>query len=130
VDGWYVDLPGLGCEEGRDGVGFVSSHFQAAGTPLRRDRIQITRLGTAPHGFAVAEKARKIEAGKTTTAQLELLELSEAPVDAGLFTLPAGYSPALRNPSGGYDMLKPDTLANRTQEYWMLLVRTVQSWLR
>jgi hypothetical protein len=130
VDGWYIDLPGLGCEERPSGVGFLTSYFQAAGKPLRRDRIQIKRLGTAPRGFAVAEKTTKNEAGKTITGQLELIELSEAPLDAGLFTLPAGYSPALRNPSGGYDMLKPDTLANRTQQYWALLVRTVQAWFR
>jgi hypothetical protein len=107
VDGWYINLPGLGCEDGPNGVGFLTSYSQAAGKPLRRDRIQIKRLGTAPHGFAVAEKATKNEAGKTITAQLDLIELSEAPLDAGLFTLPAGYSQALRNPSGGYDMLKP-----------------------
>jgi hypothetical protein len=130
VDGWYIDLPGLGCEERPSGVGFLTSYFQAAGQPLRRDRIQIKRLGTAPRGFAVAEKTTRNEAGKTITGQLELIELSEAPLDAGLFTLPAGYSPALRNPSGGYDMLKPDTLANRTQQYWALLVRTVQAWFR
>jgi hypothetical protein len=130
VDGWYIDLPGLGCEERPSGVGFLTSYFQAAGKPLRRDRIQIKRLGTAPRGFAVAEKTTKNEAGKSITGQLELIELSEAPLDTGLFTLPAGYSPALRTPSGGYDMLKPDTVANRTQQYWALLVRTVQGWFR
>jgi hypothetical protein len=124
VDGWYVDLPGLGCEESR-GVGF--SYLMASSG--KRDRVQIKRLGTAPHGFTVEETSRKVEAGLTTISKTELLECSEVPLDASLFEVPAGYSPALRT-ARGFDMTKADTLGNRLQWYWAELTKSVQRWFR
>jgi hypothetical protein len=125
VDGWYVDLPGLGCEEAR-GVGF--SYLMAFSG--KRDRVQIKRLGTAPHGYPVEETSSKIEAGLTAISKAELLEFSEAPLDAALFEVPAGYSPALRTARGGFDMTRPDTLSNRLQSYWAELTTSVQRWFR
>jgi hypothetical protein len=124
VDGWYVDLPGLGCEESRS-VGF--SYLMASSG--KRDRVQIKRLGTAPHGYTVEETSRKVEAGLTAISKTELLEFSETPLDASLFEAPAGYSPASRT-ARGLDMTKADTLGNRLQWYWAELTTSVQRWFR
>jgi hypothetical protein len=125
VDGWYIDLPGLGCRESR-GVGF--GYLMASSG--KRERVQIKRLGKAPRGYAVEETSRQIEAGRTTISKVELLDFSEAPLDAALFEVPAGYSPALPTPRGGFDMTRPDTLSNRVQSYWAELTTTVQRWFR
>jgi hypothetical protein len=125
VDGWYIDLPGLSCRESR-GVGFG----YVVATSGKRDRIQIRRLGTASRGYPVEETSRQTEAGRTTISKVELLEFSEAPLDASLFDVPAEYSPALPTAHGGFDMTKPDTLGNRLQSYWAELTTSVQRWFR
>jgi hypothetical protein len=125
VDGWYIDLPGLSCRESRSvGFGYVVA------TSGKRDRIQIRRLGTASRGYPVDETSRQTEAGRTTISKVELLEFSEAPLDASLFDVPAEYSPALRTAHGGFDMTRPDTLGNRLQSYWAELTTSVQRWFR
>jgi len=125
-DGWYIDLPGLGCRESRSGVtvGFV------AGAPGKRDRLQVKRLGTASRGYAVEETTLRTEAGRTTISKVELIEFSEATLDSSLFELPAGYSQALRTARGGFDMTKPDTLGNRLQSHWAELTASAQRWFR
>ena len=125
VDGWYIDLPGLSCRESR-GVGFG----YVVATSGKRDRVQIKRMGTATHGYAIEETSRQTEAGRTTISKVELLEFSEDSLDASLFEVPADYSPALRTPHGGIDMTRPDTLGNRLQSYWAELTTSVQRWLR
>jgi hypothetical protein len=125
VDGWYIALPGLGCQESR-GVGF--GYFMAGSSKC--DRMQIKRLGTASGGYAVGETSRRTEAGRTTISKVELIEFSEAPLDASLFDVPAGYSPALRTAHGGFDMTRPDTLGDRLQSYWAELTTSVQHWFR
>jgi len=125
VDGWYMDLAGLGCQESR-GVGFG----YLAATSGKRDRVQIKRLGNASRGYAIEETTLRTEAGRTTISKVELVEFSEATLDASLFEVPAGYSPALRTPRGGFDMTKPDTLSNRLQSYWAELSTSVQHWFR
>jgi hypothetical protein len=125
VDGWYIDLPGLGCRESR-GVEF--GYLMASSG--KRDRVQIKRLGTAPRGYAVEETSRQIEAGRTTISKVELLDFSETPLDESVFKVPAGYSPALPTPRGGFDMTRPDTLGNRVQSYWAELTTSVQRWFR
>jgi len=47
-----------------------------------------------------------------------LIELSEHSLDWSLFNIPRDYRPALPLFRGGYDMTKPDTVANRLQVYW------------
>jgi hypothetical protein len=125
VDGWYIDLPGLGCQESR-GIGFG----YLVATSGKRDQVQIKRLGTASRGYAIEEATHRTEAGQTTISKVELIEFSEAALDASLFELPAGYSPALRTARGGFDMTKADTLSNRMQSYWVELTASVQRWFR
>ncbi len=127
-DGWYVDLPGLGCQDSGQGIGFLHASFRPAGRP--QDRIHVRRLGTAPAGFAIEETTKRTENGSSTTGKVELVEFSEAPLDDALFDVPAGYSPALRTPRGGYDLTKPDTLANRVQVYWAELELWTRQWFR
>jgi hypothetical protein len=126
VDGWYIDLPGLGCDESRSGVtvGYLVA------TSGKRDRVQIKRRGTASRGYAIEETTLRTEAGETTISKVELIEFSEAALDASLFELPAGYSPALPTLRGGFDMSRPDTLGNRLQSYWAELTASAQRWFR
>jgi hypothetical protein len=125
VDGWYIDLPGLGCQESR-GTGLGWSTVGSG----KSDRVRFRKLGTAQRGYAIEETSRQTQAGRTTISRVELLEFSEAPLDASLFELPAGYSPALHQPRGGYDMSKPDTLSNRLQSYWAELTTSMRQWFR
>jgi hypothetical protein len=124
-DGWYIDLPGLGCADSGQRIGFLSASF----VPDRRhDRVHFKRLGTAPAGFPLEETIIKTEQGKSAVSKLELLEFSEAPLDDALFKAPEGYSPALSTPHGGYDMTRPETLANRVQVYWAELRDWTRQW--
>ncbi|HZQ67291.1 MAG TPA: hypothetical protein VFA68_02130 [Terriglobales bacterium] len=126
TDGWYIDLPGLGCQESQNGIGFVWSSSRLGNAPARHDRINITHLGTAPHGYALEQVIKRTEDGRTMVGKIELLEFSEAPVDAKLFEIPPGYSPALRTPQGGFDMTKADTFANRLAQFWAELKASAQ----
>ena len=54
----------------------------------------------------------------TTTSKIELIEFSDAPLDAALFTVPAEYRPALPDLFGGFDLTKADTVMNRLHSYW------------
>jgi len=113
TDGWYIDLPGLGCQD-RASSGFA---FLTVGT--RMDRFQIKWLGKAPKGYPIEETSLRTEAGKKTINKVELLEISEAPLNPSIFELPAGYTKALQTGDGGIDMTKPDTASNRAEYYWM-----------
>src|SRR5437660_10090955 len=107
TDGWYIDLPGFGCREASSGFG-----FGVLGSGNRRDRFQIKWLGKAPRGYPIEETALRTEAGKETISKVELLEVSEAPLNPSLFDLPARYRLALQTGNGGADLTKPDTISN------------------
>lgn len=125
TDGWYIDLPGLGCQDS-DNIGFVWATTRLANTAAQHDRINITHLGTAAHGYALQQVIKRTEEGRTTLGKIELLEFSEAPINASIFEVPSGYSPALRTLQGGYDMTKPDTFANRLAQLWAELKASAQ----
>ena len=124
TDGWYVDLPGFGCQDG------ASSGFARLGFGNRRDRLQIKWLGKAPRGYPIEEISVITESGNKTTDKVELLEISEAPLNPSLFELPAGYRRALQTRYGGADLTKPDTLSNRAQRYWTELTFWVRGLFR
>jgi hypothetical protein len=115
TDGWYIDLPGLGCQD-RASSGFA---FLSNGT--RQDRFQFKWLGKAPRGYPIEETSLRTEAGKKTISKVELLEISEAPLNPSIFELPAGYRRALQTWNGGADLTKPDNVSNRAQDYWTRL---------
>jgi len=119
TDGWYIDLPGLGCQEqASSGFGFARL---AVSTGNRQDRLQIKWLGKAPRGYPIEETSLITEAGNKTISKVELMEISEAPLNPSIFELPAGYRRALQTGNGGADLTKPDTLSNRAQYYWARL---------
>ena len=112
TDGWYVDLPGFGCQErALNGVARVS-------VGNRQDRFQTKWLGKAFRGYPIEETSVISETGKRTISKVELLEISETPLNPSLFELPAGYRRALQTGNGGADLTKPDTIANRARYYW------------
>jgi hypothetical protein len=126
TDGWYIDLPGFGCQEqGLSGFGRLS-----ASRGNRQDRWQIKWLGKAPRGYAIEETSVVTEAGNKTNSEVGSLEISEAPVNPSIFELPAGYRQALETGNGGADLTKPDTISNRTQYYWTRLTLWVRGLFR
>lgn len=117
TDGWYIDLPGFGCQE-QASSGFARL-FVSSGN--RQDRLQIKWLGKAPRGYPIEETSLITEWGNKTISKVELLGISEAPLSASVFELPAGYRQALQTGNGGADLTKPDTISNRAQYYWTRL---------
>jgi hypothetical protein len=113
TDGWYIDLPGLGCQD-QTSSGLV---FGILGGN-RQDRLHINWLGKAPRGYSIEETTLRTEAGNKTTSKVELIEISEARLDTSLFDLPAGYRLALQTGNDGADLTKADTVSNRAQYYW------------
>jgi hypothetical protein len=126
TDGWYVDLPGLDCSEAEATAYLIVG--QGFGPGGRRDRHQYRAKGTARRGYAIEETNRFTHAGGTNVERVELIELSEHPLDVSLFEIPRDYRPALPLVRGGYDMTTPDTVANRLRGYWgeiTLVARTI-----
>src|SRR5438067_13191170 len=66
TDGWYIDLPGLGCREASSGFG-----FGVLGSGNRRDRFQIKWLGKAPRGYLIEETAVITECAIYTIRKFE-----------------------------------------------------------
>ncbi len=119
TDGWYIDLPGFGCQEqASSGFGFTRL---SASTGNRYDRFQIKWLGKAPRGYPIEETSLITEVGNKSISKVELMEISEAPLNPSIFELPAGYRRALQTGNGGADLTKPDTISNRAQYYWTRL---------
>jgi hypothetical protein len=125
-DGWYIDLPGLACSDAETTAYLTVG--EVVGPGRLRDRHHYKTKGVASRGYAIEETNRFTQAVGTSLDRVELIELSERPVDLSLFDIPRDYRPALPLVRGGYDMTKPDTLANRLQEFWdeiTLVARTV-----
>jgi hypothetical protein len=122
TDGWYIDLPGFGCQEGASrGFAWLSSG---------QDRLQVKWLGKAPRGYPIEEKSLRTVAGNKTISKVELLEVSEAALNPSIFELPAGYRQGLQTGNGGADLTKPDTVSNRAQYYWTRLTFWVRGLFR
>jgi hypothetical protein len=126
TDGWYIDLPGFGCQE--QGLRGFARLF--AFSSDRQDRLQIKWLGKAPRGYPIEETSLITGQGNETISKVELLEISEAPLNASIFELPAGYRQALQTGNGGTDLTKPDTITNRAQYYWARLTFWVRGLFR
>jgi hypothetical protein len=96
TDGWYIDLPGFGCQEQ------ASSDFARlfAFSGNRQDRLQIKWLGKAPRGYPIEVTSLITGPGNKTISNV-----------ASIFELPAGYRQALQTGAGGADLTKPDTIS-------------------
>jgi hypothetical protein len=117
TDGWYIDLPGLGCSGGETTRTYWTI-AEVVGPGGLADRHHYTTKGAANRGYAIEETNHFTQAGRTNVDRVELIELSEHPLASSLFDIPRDYRPALPLVRGGYDMTKPDTVANRLQLYW------------
>jgi hypothetical protein len=129
TDGWYIDLPGLGCSNDAPSAYLIT---EVAGPGGLRDRHHYQSRGTARRGYAIEETIRSTRTGRTDIERVELIELSEQVLDQSLFDIPSNYEPALPLVGGGFNMTKPDTLANRLQGYWdeilAFAIRFSSSW--
>lgn len=89
IEGWYLDLPGAYCQDhSKQGMGWIAAWSG------RRDRVIFKRIGTAPRGFAIEETTTKSEGERVFVTKIELLKISEKPLDESLFEVPPDYSPA------------------------------------
>jgi hypothetical protein len=89
TDGWYIDAAfALACDAERAGAYQLPQ--QAAGC---RDRYQTKQVGTAKRGFPLWEKMTMFgEDGRESFSTVnEVVELSQATLDAALFEVPADY---------------------------------------
>ena len=116
TDGWYIDLPGLGCSDAAT-TAYVTAN-EVVGPSRLRDRHLYKTKGAARRGYAIEETTRFTQSGRTSVDRVELIELFESPLDLSLFDIPRDYRPALPLVRGGNDLTKPDTLTNRLQMYW------------
>lgn len=89
TDGWYIDAAfALDCDAAR-----MASAYRPQAAGGCQDKYQMKQIGTAKRGFAVWEKTTMFGAdGSPSFSMLnEVVELSQATLDAALFDVPAGY---------------------------------------
>lgn len=89
TDGWYIDAAfALDCGGENMGQNFASGRVAGC-----RDRYEMKTIGTAKRGYPVYEKTTMFDANgrESYTMVNEVVELSNAVVDASLFEVPAGY---------------------------------------
>ena len=89
TDGWYIDAAfALDCDYGMSGYG--GGYGKKSGC---QDKYDVKTVGTAKRGFAVYEKMTMFDASgrAMTTMVSEVVEFSQATLEASLFDIPAGY---------------------------------------
>jgi hypothetical protein len=125
-DGWHIDLPPAGCWDAGDGHVFsTGSIVQSGGTP---DRVSVEFRGAGRRGFPIEETTRRrVDHEPPITTRVKLIEFSDAVLDKSLFDVPAGYRPAVPRLFGGFDITKPDTVANRIAAYWQDVTTSVRN---
>jgi hypothetical protein len=83
------------------------------------DRVNVEFRGSRRRGFTIEGTSRVSSQGQAAmTTTVKLIEFSDAVLAKSVFEVPAGYRPALPRLIGGFDMTKPDTIANRVAAYW------------
>lgn len=90
TDGWYIDAEFvLDCNIG----GQYQPYKTKGAQPTCQDRYQMKQVGTIKRGYPVYEKMTMFdESGKETMSMVnEVVELSKATLEAGLFDVPADY---------------------------------------
>ena len=89
TDGWYIDAEFvLDCDYGQ--MNYRSPSSAKGGC---QDKYEMKTVGTAKRGYPVYEKMTMFdESGKETMTMVnEVVELSKAPLEAGLFEVPTDY---------------------------------------
>jgi hypothetical protein len=90
IDGWYVDLAvGFDCDP-KLSLGGEAPKTSYGGC---RDQYEIRQIGTGKRGYPLYEKMTMFDDNgkETTTMVSEVIELSKASLEAGLFDVPEGY---------------------------------------
>ena len=90
IDGWYIDATfALDCDMGHTYTPY-RPHPNAGGC---QDRYETKQIGTAKKGFAVWEKMTMFDAngGQSFSTLNEVIDFSQATLDASLFEPPADY---------------------------------------
>ena len=108
IDGWYMD-PNLS-NPAFSRANTVAALYVAVDQHGRSDvpKIQIIRKGPVPRGLPVWEK--------TSDTLTEITEFSEAPLDATLFEVPAGYR-RVAHPFPGERLAWEDWLLFQWQQF-------------
>jgi hypothetical protein len=89
TDGWYIDAEFvLDCDYGYQNYGSYGSKTGGC-----KDKYEMKTVGTAKRGYPVYEKMTMLdESGKETMSIInEVVELSKATLETGLFEVPADY---------------------------------------
>jgi hypothetical protein len=95
------------------------------------DRVNVEVRGSGRRGFTIEGTSRTHGRGQAAMmTTVTLIELSHAVLDKSLFDVPAGYRPALPRLIGGFDMTRPDTIANRVAVYWQDVTGLARDFLR
>ena len=92
IDGWYIDAAfALDCEMGRYASGYTPSAKGGC-----RDKYQTKTIGNGKRGYPVYEKMTMFdENGKESFSTVtEVLEISNATLEAALFDVPTDYREA------------------------------------
>jgi hypothetical protein len=88
IDGWYIDLIGLGCRDDRP----LAPGLLSIRSPGHPDHIIVNYTGNGKRGFAIEEASKKKELGNVVVNKTELVEFSEQPLDPSLFEPPPDYT--------------------------------------
>jgi hypothetical protein len=89
TDGWYIDAEfALDCNQYAQ-----YQSYNPKSKPTCQDKYQMKTVGTAKRGYPVYEKMTMFdESGKESYSMVnEVVELSKAVLESGLFDVPAGY---------------------------------------
>lgn len=90
TDGWYIDFePQFNCDQT-----YSPRNYNPSGKGGGcQDKYEMKQVGTAKRGYPVYEKMTMFdESGKEMMSYVnEVVELSKATLDAGLFDVPEGY---------------------------------------
>jgi hypothetical protein len=111
TDGWYVDFKdSVNCPEDAS-----NSPRSVASGPECVDEVRYKTLGDAKLGYPVLQTIIIYgDDGKTTTMNVEVLELATKPLEASLFDIPPGYKEAKNHQElmgiGPAGMMSPDAL--------------------
>ena len=92
IDGWYIDAAfALDCDWGKYASGYTPSAKNGC-----RDKYQTKTIGNGKRGYPVYEKMTMFdESGKESFSTVnEVLEISNATLEAALFDVPADYREA------------------------------------
>jgi hypothetical protein len=125
TDGWYIDVPGIGCRR-KYTESFASVVVNHVGGVPDRQIFQTKR--TAKRGYPIEETTRFSQGGVTHVDSITLISISEDQLDSSLFEIPGDYRPALPFINGGFDMERPDTIANRLHLYSEQVAMLIRSW--